>query len=113
MDENFQNCQFFLAKFWFLTLKQILEICQFSNLDNSKNLQFGKFQEFPTWKIKKMSDLENYEDCQFGKFQQFRFEIFPKLSIWKIREIFNLANFKKFQNFGMWKILKFVNFENS
>ena len=62
-------------------------------LENSKNFQFGKFQEYQTWKFL-VPNLKNSKNFQVEKFQ--------KLSIWKIPRIVHLENsknlhFKKFE----------------
>ena len=47
-----------------------------------------------------MSNLKNSENLQFGDFR--------KLSIWKVTKIFNSENSKKFLNFTISKIIKFL-----
>ena len=51
------------------------------NMENSKDIQRGKFQEFAIWKIRKICYLENYK----------------KFAISKIQKISNVGHFKNFQ----------------
>ena len=67
-------------------------------MNNSKNLQFAKFQKFAICQIRKKN--------LFGNFQKF--------VIWKIKKIYNLKNsknfqFRKLQKFAMWHIRKTPN----
>ena len=84
-------------------------------MENSKNLQFWKFQEFP---IPKFSNLENFKDCQFRKFQNFPIQKMQRSPISKILKICDLKisknfQFVKFRKYPIYQILKIVNLENS
>ena len=41
------------------------------NLENSKNVRFGKFQKFAICKIPRISKVQNSKNYQFGKFEKF------------------------------------------
>ena len=88
MNEQFQNCQFLEPNFGFPNFEN-LEICEFSNLDNSKNFQFRKFQKFPVWHILQISYLENSKNLQFVIFQKFSISNNSKFS-----KFYNLENYK-------------------
>ena len=53
MDEQFQN----LLIFGIFSSFEILETCQFYNLENSKNFLFTKFRKFIIWKISQFPKL--------------------------------------------------------
>ena len=67
MDEEFQNCQSLEPNFdfpnWKKTLKflnfPIWTIPEYSNLKNSEEFQFGKFQKIVIWQNQKTFNLEN------------------------------------------------------
>ena len=93
MDEQFQNCKFLEPNFDFPNEK-ILKFLHFSiwtipktlSLRSSENFQFGKFEKFVSWEIKKnwiwkfpkILNLANSNKIEFGNFQKF--------VIWKMRE---------------------------
>ena len=57
-------------------------------IENSRNMTFGKFQKFEIRKIsnldkskiRKLSNLENSQNCQLGKFKQLAILKFLKTS---------------------------------
>ena len=71
MNEQFQNCQFFFSQIVVFQIAKVLEICRFSNLENSKNFQIGKSQKLSVCKVLQISDLENYKNLQFEKSKKF------------------------------------------
>ena len=67
--KNWQNCPFF-SRILVLQIEKILEVYLFSNFENFKNFQLGKFQKLSIWEIQKIINWQNSKDCQFGKFQK-------------------------------------------
>ena len=53
----------------------------FINLDDSKNLQFAKFQKLPNWKVPKISNFENSKNL-------------PNSTIWKTKNFINFQFYK-------------------
>ena len=75
------------------------KIPRISNIENSKNLQFRKFQKYSIWEIPKISDLESSKNCQFWNFQKF-----PILKNSKFSKFYNLENYRNSKNFQFYKL---------
>ena len=122
--ECIKNCK--IANFWSQTL--IFQIRNFSkslnfpiwtipetsNLENSKNFQFGKFKKKIYLENSEICNLANKKIVNLGNSKKFQFGKLKKNSIMKIRKICNLANFKNFPHIPISKNIKFfklVNFE--
>ena len=71
MDEQFQNCQFLEQNFDFLNWRKSRNFLIF---------QFGQFQKLEIWKNRKIFNLENSKDLKFGKLKKkLNLEIFKNL----------------------------------
>ena len=97
----------FISRILVFQIEKILESCKFFDSENSRNLQFRKFENFAIWKIPKIANLKSSEN--------FLFEKFRKCSIWNFLKIVNLENSKniqpgKFEKFAIHKIPKNLQF---
>ena len=73
-------------------------------MENSKHVEFGKFQNTPIWEIPKNSNSNTSINVIFE--QKF------KLLIWEILEIPNFENSKNSKTFQFGKFQKNSNYEN-
>ena len=108
--ENEQNCEqnFLESNFNISNWKKISKLFNFpiwtipktSNLENSKNFQFGNFRKFAIWQVQKNLNLENSKNFQFAKFEKSLTRRIPKVHYLKNQKNFQCGRFQKFPKYS-------------